>query len=167
MSRMFILIWSVLLTSYAYAGEVYKCTVDGKVTYSQMPCGNQATEERLHQLEQMQPIQKFTSLETNAVTNPNKANGVDDQRKVEIHIINNKIKRSYKEIDKYQRKMRSELKAIKDKTYYASNNNAGSNYLNALSNEMSAVSDKYKIYIDMEKDTIQSYKDEIMMLKQK
>lgn len=166
MFRTFILIWPVLLTSFTYAGEVYKCTVDGKVAYSQMPCGDKGTEERLHQLEVIQTIEKLPSIETNAVTNHNKANGVDDQRQVKIHIINNKIKRSYKEIDRYRTKMRRELKTIKDKTYYASNNNAGSNYLNALSNEMSAVSEKYKIYIDMEKDTIQSYKDEMMMLKQ-
>lgn len=166
MYRLFIFFLTLTVANIALAGEVYKCTVDGKVSYSQMPCGNQAKEERLHQLEQIQPIAKLPSLETNAVTNHNKANGVDDQRQVKIHIINNKIKRSYKEIDRYQTKMRRELKTIKDKTYYASNNNAGSNYLNALSNEMSAVSQKYKVYIDMERETIKSYRDEILSLRQ-
>jgi vacuolar-type H+-ATPase subunit E/Vma4 len=89
----------------------------------------------------------------------------ESQASVKIHILNNKIKRSRSEIEKYQRKMRGELKKIKNKTYYAANNNAGANYLNALSNEMSAVAEKYKVYIDLEKDTIQGYRDDISFLK--
>ena len=75
-------------------------------------------------------------------------------------------KQSYREIERYQSKMRSELRVLKNKTFNAANNNAGSNYHNALSNEMSAVSEKYKIYIELESRKIEDYRSEIGSLKE-
>ena len=165
MYKVFILMALMSLSSTTLAGEIYRCIIDGQVEYSRAPCEDDSG-ERMQQLEQIQASPKPSNLRINAVSNPNKVNKSDGQHEVEIHILNNKIKRSYKEIEKYQTKMRREIKKIKDKTYYASNNNAGSNYLNALSNEMTAVSAKYKIYIDLERDTIKSYREEITYLKQ-
>ena len=150
----------LIVVNSARAGQVYKCTVDGKTTYSQMPCNDEEKQERLYKLEAIQPIPQ--TITTNTINNPNKAH--NSQSTVKVHILNNKIKRCYAEIDKYQNKMRNEIKRIKNKTYYAANNNAGANYLNALSNEMTAVSEKYKVYIDLERDQIKGYREEITFL---
>lgn len=157
----FLTFTAVFVGFSSFAG-VYKCTVDGKEIYSQTEC-EEGTQVRLYKLEKIQQSEKTHLSTTNSVSNNNRSNANDTT--VEAHIINNKIKRSQKKIESYQSKMRRELAALKTKTYYAANNNAGANYHNALSNEMQAVSEKYKTYINIERENISEFRRQIAALR--
>ena len=161
-----LLISLLVIVKFSYAGEVYKCTVDGKITYSQMPCANNEAEERLYKLEAIQPIDATPSLRTNTVSNPNKANSDSSQAQVKIYLLNNKIKRSKSKISTYQKKMTKEISKLKSRTYYANNNLAGATYQAALSNEMVAISNKYKSLMEIESITINNLQSEIDNLNQ-
>lgn len=156
------LTFTVFFVGFSSFSGVYKCTVDNKEIYSQTEC-EEGTQVRLHKLEKIQQLEKSHLNTTNSVSNPNRS-GANDTT-VQVHIINNKIKRAQNKIDNYQKEMSREIATLKAKTYYAANNNAGANYHNALSNEMQAVSEKYKTYIDNERENIAEFRRQIATLR--
>jgi len=140
----------MILVNKALAGTVYKCTVDGVIKYSQMPCGD-GEPEKVIILDVMSNSIKPTQKQSQSTTSNN-------DYIVKSHIISNKIKRSEANIKKYQKKMVKELSVLKARTYNANNNLAGAVYQDALSNEMIAVTNKYQSLIDTETTIINRLK---------
>jgi len=150
MVKLVLFILSMILVNKALAGTVYKCTVDGVIKYSQMPCGD-GEPEKVIILDVMSNSIKPTQKQSQSTTSNN-------DYIVKSHIISNKIKRSEANIKKYQKKMVKELSVLKARTYNANNNLAGAVYQDALSNEMIAVTNKYQSLIDTETTIINRLK---------
>ncbi|MFT6692685.1 MAG: hypothetical protein ACJAXH_003225 [Colwellia sp.] len=157
MIKVVLFILSMILVNKTLAGTVYKCTVDGVIKYSQMPCGDGEPEKVI-----------ILDVMSNSIKSPQKqpqSTTSNNDYIIKSHIISNKIKRSEANIKKYQKKMVRELNVLKARTYSANNNLAGAIYQDALSTEMLAVTNKYQSLIDTSTTNINKLKSKINDLK--
>lgn len=141
MFRIFI---SILLafTGTTYASEIYRCTIDGVVTYSQIPCNDGAVKvEVKNRSGNNNTVEPITV--SNSSTAPNK-----HIENTNVFLINQEIQRNILSIARYERKMTKELRILKARTYNASNNLAGAIYHRALTEEMTVVTTKYGSLIE-------------------
>lgn len=137
-----------LLLTYPFCADanVYKCNVNGVVTFSQTPCGedSETTEYKT----------KDTASPSQAPAQPSpKTNASDSQGKetVDEYIEIRQIKRKISKLE-WQKKdliesRDKEIQALRENKAFANNNLAGSSYLQSLAQEMSAVANTYAMDI--------------------
>ena len=135
------------------ANDIYRCTENGKITFSQMPCSKNAKQQVIKD----EPIRKLKPAQSSST---GVANEVSIKR-TELYILEQRIVRHNHKIEKLNKKMDKELAVLKKQTTYANNNLAGANYQNALSSEMIAVTNKYKSLIDTELRAIEALQTKI------
>ena len=147
----FLLVLFVLVQPLQAA--VYKCVVDGEVTFAGKPCAADAV-----------PIDV-------RVSRPSESEAVAAQRRLQsarerndLQGVERRITDLERDIDKYQRAMDGEVEAINRKKNRANNNLAGAAWRQSLSTEMQAVVDKYQGRIDSAEREIASYRKRVAAL---
>lgn len=142
------LVYLLLVSPPNANADIYKCEIDGKHTYSQFPCGDSAEKINVKTV-------KSSSKVSYSNKNLSRSAKIEDTNLyVKISKIDRQLRDSNNNIKKYQRKMKSEIKVLKQRANYASSNLAGATYEGALSTQMNAVATKYDSLIDIEQKTI-------------
>jgi hypothetical protein len=139
--KTFLVLLSLITMSSGYCA-VYKCEINGSLTYSQFPCGNNAEKVNIR-----------VSKGNSKVTSSNNRQPTDFQETnlyIQIKKIDRDILYSQNKIVTYQRKMKSEINQLQIRASYANNNLAGATYEGALSSQMGAVATKYDSLISVE-----------------
>lgn len=138
----------VLLLIYPFCADanVYKCKVNGVVTFSQTPCGEDS-ETTEYKTEDTTPTPQSTAKPV-AKADPSDSSGKESvDEYIEIRQIKRKIsKLEWKKKDLIESRDK-EIQALRENKAFANNNLAGSSYLQSLAQEMSAVANTYAMDI--------------------
>jgi predicted RNase H-like nuclease (RuvC/YqgF family) len=117
---------------------IYKCIIDDKPMFSQLPCAADA------EVITVTPPQKSTTAPYQGSARQKM------QLRFEAHDLRTTTKRNAAEtkkldrkITQYKRKMNTKLNALKRKKGRANNNLAGAQWESSISEEMTAVTNKY------------------------
>ncbi len=151
--RMFFLLVLFVLAQPLQAA-VYKCVIDGEVTFAGKPCAADAV-----------PIDV-------RVSRPSESEAIAAQRRLQsaqkhndLQGVERRIVDLERDIDKYQREVDSEVDVLKRKKSLANNNLAGAAWKQSLSAEMQAVVDKYQGKINGAQGEIASYRKRVAALR--
>lgn len=121
------------------AHAVFKCTVGGKTTYSDAPCGDGGREIDIA------PAGGRTPDTAAAGARAKEANS----RLTEMS-LDRKILESEREIERIQGRMEKDLAELRSKKGYARNNLAGATWEQSISSEMQAVAARYQAEMQTE-----------------
>jgi len=143
----------IVFSSSSLASSVYKCTVEGVVKYSHLPCGEVEEEVKAYTFENMEAVTAKAKVKQAQESSPVKSTK-ELMHSAKLYTIKSKIKRYQSNVTTHQKKMSKEIERLKIRSTYANNNLAGATYQTALSNEMIAVSNKYQSLIDLEENKI-------------
>ena len=153
----------VAFSNSSIAGSVYKCTVEGVIKYSHLPCGEVEEKVKEYTFDEIETVKSNTNV-VQTQKNSQVKNTKELMHSTKLYTIKSKIKRHQSNIVAHQKKMNKEIEILKVRSTYATNNLAGATYQTALSNEMIAVSHKYESLIDSEEKKIAGYRSEIEKL---
>lgn len=142
MNKTTLLLLLYIFTGHASAGSVYKCDINGVITFSQQPC-----DDNLTPIVIKHRSGSNTKVKPKAITTNNKK-AIKQLDEVKAYQLGQEIKRNEHTISRYEKKMNKELTVLKARTYSANNNLAGAIYQESLSSEMIAITNKYKILIN-------------------
>lgn len=163
-----VIVFGCALCAHTWAG-VYKCKVDGQVVYQASPCASGGHELKID----LRPARAADQpKQAGASASGAKAVGARYTRQSELVFlvqseIQNKrraIRRHQKKIKVYQKRMRRELAALREKKRYANNNLAGAMWEQSISMEMQSVTQKYRQLIEVEEFEIKTLREQIAAL---
>lgn len=127
----------IVVTPLLSQADVYKCTTNGSVTFSDMPCGNDAKPMELNVY--MPPAELVAKA--NKQTQDIEQNLAASKKKHQIEAL-------HSEIETKKLKRDNELGMLRSKKKLAANNLAGATWENSISAEMQAVTLRYQSEID-------------------
>ena len=131
-----------LLIALPAQADLYKCaTADGKVTYSDRPCGKVVDKIKI----------KKEILDTEgalARLEKDRAYLADQRKKSEIGGIQQRINNMHQQKRNLVDRMDGEINALRGKKQYSRNNLAGATWEQSISTEMQAVSERYRVEIN-------------------
>lgn len=139
---------ALVMAGAANAG-IYKCTENGAVVFSQTPCSDSA--EKVEVRTYTPDPEEVRRQQERVEQSNKKLDAAIEQREVDRNI--SKLQRK---IRGYQRRMDSELSALRRKKLAANNNLAGAAWEQSISDEMKAVTEKYKTKIQVTQSEIDS-----------
>lgn len=124
-----------LFSASLASAQMYKCTINGSLTFSDKPCGADAT-----------VIEVKTQKAGSDTPDPGIAAMADelskDRRRAEL---DKEIKAAEDQLIAIGARMNTELALLRKKKDYANNNLAGATWESSISQEMNAVTEKYRI----------------------
>ncbi|EHR39590.1 DUF4124 domain-containing protein [Alishewanella jeotgali] len=144
-----LLIFSALFFPVCVNAQVYKCEVDGVVTYSQQPCADNAelTQYSTENSVQSDPPQANDSATQTARPTQPAANHEAELARINESIrkrnINTEITRLTAERNRKMRERDQKMAQLRRTKQSAANNLAGATWEESLSKEMSAVAMQY------------------------
>jgi hypothetical protein len=144
--------WILLLAiiSLPLHAEIYKCVDEkGKTTFSQFPCDDSA---------------EIITVKTTQPAQPEKSVS-EYSSELEAISIRTEIRKLEKRKRLLQRKLNTELAALKRKKLLANNNLAGATWKQSISSEMEAMSTSYTSKIQTTQDQIEAAKADLKDLK--
>ncbi|XQW86890.1 hypothetical protein ACOYR1_09280 [Thalassotalea piscium] len=149
MKHLPLIITTLLLSNpiHSVLADVYKCEIDGKTTFSQFPCADNA--EKIT-IKEVQPVQTPPTI--NYQAHNKEINDVNDY--IELSQIKREINQHQSKIKSYKNKMTQEIKVLEIRARSANNNLAGATYEHALTTQMTAVTNKYNTLIEVEQNKI-------------
>ncbi|MBR7793799.1 DUF4124 domain-containing protein [Undibacterium sp. FT147W] len=156
MKKITVIAIGFLLCNLANA-EVYRCVIDGKVSFSDKACPG---EGKSIDVKVSPPSGSGSDAEMQVIQNDR--DRIQSNEKVRQRLDNRvKIRQLDEDIDSAQIKLRmlssqmeSELQALKNKKRSANNNLAGAVYEQSISSEMNAVAGSYNNKIIIQKNEI-------------
>jgi len=137
-----------LVCAFDVYSEIYKCDVNGDITFSQFPCGDNA------EIVNVEVTRSSNKINDTRDGLSHKNHLADINLDIAISQIEREINVSKNMIHKYQKKLKREISQLQSRTNYANNNLAGATYHNALSTQMTAVTTKYNSLIQVEQNAI-------------
>lgn len=147
----------VILTIHSQANTVYKCLNGDQVTFSQMPCETDNTENELLDYSNNQNIVSSPEVQSSSTQNKTPPN---------TYLLSQKKERSLAKIKLLKQKLSSELEEVKTNAFTAGVNRAGSSYLKVLETKFIEIRDKYKKSIEKEQKTLDRIEQELSQLEQ-
>lgn len=137
----------LLLLSFGASANVYKCEVDGVVTYSQVPCADDAevtdytiTTDTADQLQQAQSVVEVSSVVAGESTDQTHNRLTQSVKKRDLKA---KIERLKRQTVQKAKERDTKLATLKNTKRQAYNNLAGATWEESLSTEMAAVAKQY------------------------
>jgi hypothetical protein len=124
------------------SAEVFKCTLNGSLVFSDKPCGDNAV---VVEMKKTAPpaSSPVVTQDMSALTNLTHELALK-RRKAEL---NKEIDNIMTEIAATTRLMDLELQLLREKKQYANNNLAGAAWEQSISQEMTAITERYKIKV--------------------
>lgn len=139
-----LIVSAAVLVALAAEAGVYKCVVDGKTAFSQIPCGETAEEVELRYHTPEPPPAESGGAPAIPAADP-----MPEANKADLVILDRRIRAKEDEIKKYQRYRDADMERLRRRKGYANNNLAGATWEQSISTEMVAVAEKYKAMIDV------------------
>ncbi|MDE3272063.1 hypothetical protein [Pseudoalteromonas sp. G4] len=141
------------VTSFASYSAIYKCEIDGVLTFSDQPCSD-----------------KYEKIEVNPQVikkRPN-ANAKPNTDSTDTYVKSRQLKREIEQvkarIKKLQKDMDVEISAVKNMTVRTANNLYGASRSEALALEMNAITERYRGLIDVEQSNLARLQNELNKL---
>lgn len=131
------------------AHAVFKCTVGGKTTYSDAPCGDGGRE--IDTTPAAGRGGRGSSAESLEALKSTSASFERDRIRRDLGF---QIRDAERQIDILQSRMDKEISALQRKKQSASNNLAGATWEESISSEMQAIAARYKASMDVEQAKI-------------
>jgi len=128
---------AVLAIPSAASADIYKCTKNGQVTFSDMPCAPAAKPIE---------VQVYMPSDDEAARAQERANNV--QQELASNSKQRQLAALDREIEIKNNKLNNELDALRFKKTRAANNLAGAAWENSISAEMQAVTLRYQNEIE-------------------
>lgn len=147
-----------LITSNAYAVNVYKCQEGDKVIYSQMPC--EVDNSRNSQLD----YSHTQNYRAQSAPEPKSSSPAKKSVSPERYILSKKRQRVIARINTLKRNYNNETDAIKEQGYLVGNNRSGDNLLTNLINQLNAKRDDYFTKVAVEEKELAKIDEEIKKL---
>ena len=142
-----------LLSSFASYSAIYKCEIDGVLTFSDTPCSDKYEKiEVSPQVIKKRP-QSGVKQSTDSTDNYVKSR----QLKREIDKVKARIKKLQKDMD-------AEINEVKNMTVRTANNLYGATRSEALALEMNAITERYKSSIELEQGNLERLQKELNKL---
>lgn len=144
-----ILVSLLALASAPVAAEAYKCEVDGKVTFSDRPCGEnqEKVEVRVHQ--PSGPAWDYKGA-------------LEEQ---DQYLERDRLEREISQVEariRYLRRQRdAEIAALRRSQQYSANNLAGATRDQSIAQQMQAVSSNYETQIATERARLQDLRSQL------
>lgn len=157
-----------LVAAPSYA-EFYKCTADGKTTYSDKPCVGKGGKIELkvapaNSGPTLTPEEASVALSEKERVQANEKLRKDSDNRMKTRTLTEDIERAENQLRLLASNMEKELAVLKDKKRSAKNNLAGATYEQSISTEMTAVTNSYSNKIEVKKveiERLRREKDEI------
>lgn len=136
-----LLLCTVLLGSFNAYSDIYKCDINGVLTFSDKPCSD-----------------KYEKIEVSPqVVSRGKSKGAyqsggldSTSQYVEIRKLKRERSKVQSRINRLQKEMDSEIAALKNMTVKQANTLYGASRADAVATEMNAITEKYKTKISVE-----------------
>lgn len=142
-----------LLSGFASYSAIYKCEIDGVLTFSDTPCSDKYEKiEVSPQVIKKRP-QSGVKQSTDSTDNYVKSR----QLKREIDKVKARIKKLQKDMD-------AEINEVKNMTVRTANNLYGATRSEALALEMNAITERYKSSIELEQGNLERLQKELNKL---
>ena len=138
-SRQSFLIASLALTSFAASSAIYKCEIEGVLTFSDRPCS-----DNYEKIDVKPQIIKKRTPSSTAYDTDSTDNYVKSRQ------LTREINKVKDRISKLQRDMDRELSEIKNMTVRTANNLYGASRSEAVALEMNAITTRYQSQIKIE-----------------
>lgn len=137
----------LLILPFLSHATVYKCKIDGVLTFSQTPCGDASETTEYKMDDTNRPVDNISSQEKlPKSSNTGSDSSVDEY--IEIRQIKRKISKLEWQKKDLVASRDKEINALRERKASANNNLAGSSYLQSLAQEMSAVANTYSMDIE-------------------
>ncbi|MCW8918943.1 MAG: DUF4124 domain-containing protein [Gammaproteobacteria bacterium] len=143
------------------SGAVYRCEVEGQITFSQTPCAANAQE---YQVDYIKPNADHAARMSEQ-TQSSAAAVAASQTEREIRSQGLAIKDEEANIRVLQSRRDKELAALRSKKNLANNNLAGATWEQSISDEMNAVNGRYDAQISEKQTNIQRMSEQIDRLR--
>lgn len=139
----------LFLVSAPLAAAAYKCEVDGKVTFSDRPCGENQQEVEVRTHQPSGPTWDYEGAR-------------DDQRRhIEGARLERQVARSEARIRQLQRQRDAEMAALRRSQGYSTNSLAGATRDQSIAQQMQAVSSNYETQIATERSRLQDLRSQL------
>lgn len=171
--RLLLCALAMLLCSHPALGAIYKCTVNGRIIFSDRPCEGSSTDKHIY-------MRGSTESETTP-SNPTDTdrgtktltNDPDDECAADIvHKLKIKYLLKTEEVDNTRKTIRGlmahqemELDALREKKRAARNNMAGATWEQSISQEMDAIAASYRNKMSYHNAALDRLEDEHRILK--
>ena len=145
----------VLLVAGSAAAEVYKCTVDGRTSYSEAPCANSKSGGIVN-MHKSAPTPQSPAANASAGAEESASGARGNSRdastekvnrevgdRIKVRDLSNDIDRAEVQLSMLNGNMERELNALRDKKVRANNNQAGATWESSISAEMNSVNANY------------------------
>ncbi len=142
---------AILLVPVGLHAEIYQCVNQGKMVFSDQPCGDSQKTVILNETSTMQGMSEDKIQQAGKHTK-------------EV-LLKDQIKRGQEKIKVLRKQMKNEIAYLRYKKLHSRNNLAGATWEESISTEMEAVTSKYKIQIDLKQDEVRQYREELKELK--
>lgn len=146
MERRLITVALLGLVTFTAEAAIYKCTIDGKVVFSQTPCADDAKTVTV------KAPPKMGNGEPSAAREKMRARLDAAQRARNRKSDEKELDKIDKKITDLERGMNTQLAKLRLKKTRARNNLAGATWENSISEEMSAVTKQYQTMIENAKE---------------
>ncbi len=132
------------------AHAVFKCEVDGKITFSQTRCAPTAETIQVKTHIPSAESAEHAASRADAI----KAELDKTQAQRELRRIRTQIRALEADVARYQKRQDNEIAALREKKLHANNNLAGATWEQSISQEMQAVVQNYTSKINTARDQI-------------
>lgn len=136
---------AAILLATTPAGAVYKCVIDGRTTYSQRPCADDA-----QQIDTTPARGRRTAPGQTTSTERVSETAHDLAGARHLRNLDFDIDRTERRIDALRQRMSREMDALRAKKAHANNNLAGATWEQSIGTEMQAVASRYTTDIEAE-----------------
>lgn len=149
MLRSLLLPLLLLAAGPAVAATAYKCEVDGRVVFSDRPCGDNQQEVEVQTQEPAESTWDY------------KAARQEQQQYLRREELEREIRQAEARIRNLQRERDAEIAALRRSQRYSANNLAGATRNQSIAQEMQAVSNNYQTQIETERNRLQDLRSQL------
>ncbi len=145
-----ILLLLLALCALNLSAAIYKCEINGVLTFSDQPCGNEAEE-----------VDIKVATASNTLSNHSKPYNTDlssTDNYINSKKIKAKILKSEAQIAKYRKQMSTEMSVLKNMTVKTANNLYGATRSEAIASEMEAITERYRSLISGEQTALDNHR---------
>lgn len=173
--RAFVFFLSIflLLEASSASAAIYRCMVDGKLTFSDSPCSGSDSKSNVYMEEKPKETntqrKNFKSDEgpdrksmdvKNSYLDKSCSKEVISRLEMRYFILDDEVKREEEKVKDLRENQESELDILRKKKHYSANNLAGATWEQSISEEMNSVTELYNNKIKYLNDSLQEKKSE-------
>ncbi|MBE0454862.1 MAG: DUF4124 domain-containing protein [Roseovarius sp.] len=162
MKRTGLMLAMIIASSSAHASSIYRCEVNGEITFSQQPCAANAEAINLRYSKPDEDSAARAQEDHEQTTS--RAASMELERRIRWE--RDKIQEEERHINSLQRQRSAEIAALQQRQTRANNNLAGATFRQSLAEEMQAVNQRFDAQIDQRQANIDRMRADIERMQQ-